>query len=64
MGRGVPGRMKMRKLETWLAGLLAAGALVAPMAVMEALCIVRSAAAGACDDGSAHLAMGCASILL
>jgi hypothetical protein len=56
--------MKMRKLETWLAGLLVAGALVAPMAVMEALCVVRSVAAGACADGSAHLAMGCASIVL
>jgi hypothetical protein len=56
--------MKMRKLETWLAGLLVGGALIAPMAVLESLCVLRSVAAGACNDGSAHLAMGCASILL
>jgi hypothetical protein len=56
--------MKMRKLETWLAGLLVAGALLTPMAVLESLCVLSFAAAGACDDGSAHLAMGCASISL
>ena len=54
----------MRKLETWLAGLLAAAALLAPMAALGPLSCVRSVAAAACDDGSAHLAMGCASILL
>lgn len=61
----------MRKLQTWLAGLtLAAVALLLPMAALEPLCVsgVRAAAAGlatgACEDGSAHLAMGCASILL
>jgi hypothetical protein len=56
--------MKMRKLDTWLAGLVVAAALLAPMAALEPLCVLRSVAAGACDDGSAHLAMGCASILL
>ena len=54
----------MRKLEKWLAGPLAAAALLVPMAALEPLSCVRSVAAGACDDGSAHLAMGCASILL
>ncbi|HEX8625909.1 MAG TPA: hypothetical protein VF782_12665 [Allosphingosinicella sp.] len=54
----------MRKLETWLAGLLVAAALLAPMAALEPLSCVRSLAAGLCDDGSAHLAMGCASISL
>jgi hypothetical protein len=56
--------MRMRKLEIWLAGLLVAAALVAPVAAMEPCSVLRSAAAAACDDGSAHLAMGCASILL
>jgi hypothetical protein len=54
----------MRKLETWLAGLLTAAALLAPVVALEPLNCLRSAAAGACDDGSAHLVMGCASILL
>jgi hypothetical protein len=59
----------MRKLETWLTGLLAiATALLLPMAALEPVSGLRAAtaglAAGACDDGSAHLAMGCASILL
>lgn len=54
----------MRKLEIWLAGPLVAAALLSPMALLEPLCILRSVAAGACADGSAHLAMGCASILL
>ncbi len=59
----------MRKLETWLTGLLAiAVALLLPMAALEPVSGLRAAtaglAAGACDDGSAHLAMGCASILL
>ncbi len=54
----------MRKLEIWLAGPLVAAALLAPMAVLEPLCILRSVATGACADGSAHLVMGCASIAL
>lgn len=61
----------MRKFETWLTGLLVlAVALLLPMAALEpvSLASARGAAAalaaGACDDGSAHLAMGCASILL
>ena len=59
----------MRKLETWLAGLSAAAiALLLPMATLGRLDCLRAAtsgfAAGACDDGSANLAMGCASILL
>ena len=63
--------MKMRKSETWLTGLLWIGvALLLPMAALEPVSVasLRSAtdglAAAACDDGSAHLAMGCASILL
>ena len=61
----------MRTLQSWLTGLLwAAVALLLPMAALEPATVagVRAAslglAAGACDDGSAHLAMGCASILL
>jgi hypothetical protein len=61
----------MRKLETWLIGLLlAAVALLLPMAALEPVSVatLRSAtgglAAAACDDGSAHLAMGCASVAL
>ncbi len=59
----------MRKLETGLTALLAfAVALLLPMAALEPVGGLRAAtaglAAGACDDGSAHLAMGCASILL
>ena len=55
----------MRKLEIRLSVLLmAAAALLAPVAALEPLSCVRSVAAGLCDDGSAHLAMGCASILL
>ena len=61
----------MRKFETWLTGLaLAAVALLPAMAVLEpasragARAAAGGLAAGACDDGSAHLAMGCASILL
>lgn len=61
----------MRKFETWLTGLLLlAVALLLPMAALEpvSLASARAATAGlaasACDDGSAHLAMGCASILL
>ncbi|HYJ82792.1 MAG TPA: hypothetical protein VEW26_08125 [Allosphingosinicella sp.] len=61
----------MRELESWLTGLLlAAVALLLPMAALEpvsragATAVAAGLAAGACDDGSAHLAMGCASILL
>jgi hypothetical protein len=63
--------MKMRNLETCLTGLLwFAVALLLPMAALEPVSVasVRAAtsglAAATCDDGSAHLAMGCASILL
>ena len=50
----------MRRVETWLTGLLwAAAALLLPMAALEPLSL-----AAACPDGSAHLAMGCASIQL
>jgi hypothetical protein len=59
----------MRELGNWLTGLLlVAVALLLPMAALEP--VNRGAApvagftASACDDGSAHLAMGCASILL
>jgi hypothetical protein len=65
------GSAAMRVLETWLTGLLwLAAVLLLPMA---ALAPVKPASAradspglatAACDDGSAHLAMGCASILL
>ena len=57
----------MRKMEAWLAGLLLiAAALLLPMAAFEPASLAgpTGLAAGACDDGSAHLAMGCASILL
>jgi hypothetical protein len=64
----------MRKLQTWQtwpSGLLwAAAALLLPMAALEPVSVaaLRSfaggLAAGACDDGSAHLVMGCASSLL
>ncbi|MGA9581475.1 MAG: hypothetical protein WBR13_05860 [Allosphingosinicella sp.] len=61
----------MRKLESRLTALLwVATALLLPMAALQPVSVasVRAAAgglaAGACEDGSAHLAMGCASILL
>lgn len=57
----------MRMMEAWLVGLLLiAMALLLPMAAFEPLSLagLTGLAAGACDDGSAHLAMGCASILL
>ena len=61
----------MQKVESWLTGLLwVAVALLLPMAALEPVSVagVRGGtlglAAAACDDGSAHLAMGCASILL
>ncbi len=57
----------MREFETWLTGLLLlAVALLLPLAALEPVRLARAAglATGACDDGSAHLVMGCASILL
>jgi hypothetical protein len=59
----------MRKMETWLTGLLmAAVALLLPIAAFEpvipASAQAASLALGACADGSAHLAMGCASVSL
>lgn len=60
----------MRKFESWLSGTLwVAVALLLPIAALEpvseaSLRAAGSFAVGACDDGSAHLAMGCASILL
>jgi hypothetical protein len=56
----------MRKLETWLTGLLlVAAALLLPMAALGPVSLESARAlASACDDGSAHLAMGCASIAL
>ena len=59
----------MRKIETWLTGLLwIAAALLLPMAALEPVLPASAQAAGlapgACADGSAHLAMGCSSISL
>jgi hypothetical protein len=61
----------MRRVESWLTGLLwAAAALLLPMAALEPVSLAEPAPAapslalGACADGSAHLAMGCASIQL
>ncbi|HEU0098995.1 MAG TPA: hypothetical protein VFQ67_09495 [Allosphingosinicella sp.] len=61
----------MRQLETWLTGLLlVAVTLLLPMAALEPVgrpgpaTAAAGLAAGACEDGSAHLVMGCASILL
>ena len=61
----------MRRTETWLTGLLwVAVALLLPMAALEPVTLAGAQAAapslalGACSDGSAHLAMGCASISL
>ena len=60
----------MRKMETWLTGLLmAAVALLLPIAAFEPVIPASAQAAslalgGACADGSAHLAMGCASVSL
>ncbi|HEX8448138.1 MAG TPA: hypothetical protein VF652_00985 [Allosphingosinicella sp.] len=61
----------MRKFKSWLTGTtFAAAALLLPMAVLQPVSVasLRAAAgdlaAGACDDGSAHLVMGCASALL
>ncbi len=50
-------------------GLWIAAALLLPMAALESMSCApfradESGLAAACDDGSAHLAMGCASILL
>ena len=58
----------MRNFETGLAGLLwVAVAVLLPMAALEPVSPAGAEpvlALGACDDGSAHLAMGCASISL
>ena len=56
----------MRKFETWLAGLLwIAVVLLLPMAALEPATDVASRISlGACADGAAHLAMGCASVQL
>jgi hypothetical protein len=60
----------MRKFGAWLTGLLWVGiAFLLPMVALEPVICAGVQAAGslaatACDDGSAHLAMGCASILL
>lgn len=61
----------MRKSETWLSAmLLAATFLLLPMAALEPVGLAvaeaqaPAMALGACADGSAHLAMGCASISL
>jgi hypothetical protein len=60
----------MRKVETWLAGLLwLTVALLPPMAALEPVRLgaapeAPSLALGVCADGSAHLAMGCASASL
>ena len=60
----------MRRMETWLTGLLwVAVALLLPLAALEPVVPASARATagltlGACADGSAHLAMGCASISL
>ncbi|HYD38787.1 MAG TPA: hypothetical protein VEA60_14305 [Allosphingosinicella sp.] len=61
----------MRKSETWLSAmLLAATALLLPIAAFEPVSLAAAETRrpavllGACADGSAHLAMGCASISL
>jgi hypothetical protein len=61
----------MRKIETWLTGLLwVAVAVLLPMAALEpvglasAQPVAPALALDSCTDGSAHLAMGCASISL
>lgn len=62
----------MGKVETFLAGLVwVAVAVLLPMAALEPVSLASSRAGaapafalGACDDGSAHLAMGCASVSL
>jgi hypothetical protein len=57
----------MRKFEFWATSalLLATGTLL-PMAALEPVAEAATPAAlpGACADGSAHLAMGCASVQL
>ena len=59
----------MRKLDVWMgAACWALVAVLMPMAALEPVAAVQGArveapplAAGLCDDGSARLAMGCAS---
>ena len=56
----------MRMMEAWLVGLLLIALALLPITAFEParLASLTGLAAGVCDDGSAHLAMGCASILL
>jgi hypothetical protein len=58
----------MRKFETCLAALLwIAVAVLLPMAALEPVGLAATQpglALAACDDGSARLAMGCASVAL
>jgi hypothetical protein len=58
----------MRKFETCLAGLLwIAVTVLLPMAALEPVGLAAAQPAlalAACDDGSAHLAMGCATMTL
>ncbi|HEX6377307.1 MAG TPA: hypothetical protein VFZ91_16485 [Allosphingosinicella sp.] len=61
----------MGKLEPWLVAAIWVGtATLLPMAALEPASLVaarasaRPLAPAACVDGSAHLAMGCASISL
>jgi hypothetical protein len=63
--------LQMRNFKNRLTGTLwAAAALLLPMAALQPVgvaslrAVAGGPAAGACDDGSAHLAMGCASALL
>jgi hypothetical protein len=61
----------MGKVETWMAGLLwVTVAVLLPMAALEPVGVATAQAdaptlaVDACADGSANLAMGCASIQL
>ncbi|HLL30965.1 MAG TPA: hypothetical protein VK403_08215 [Allosphingosinicella sp.] len=56
----------MSKTEIWLSALLwVAATLLLPVAASEPACPEEAERTlGACADGSAQLAMGCASILL
>ncbi len=66
----VRGETRCVEWKNWLAGLLwVAVALLLPAAALEPVSLASAASApalalGACADGSAHLAMGCASISL
>ncbi|MFL6844998.1 MAG: hypothetical protein ACJ8ER_08985 [Allosphingosinicella sp.] len=60
----------MRRIELWLGSLAwIAVAVLLPMAALEPVGTASATsepalALGFCDDGSAHLAMGCASVQL